>query len=146
MVVMSCGSIPLFVGINLELKLKLAPDISIPVHLLRLSISSLARSGEVLVGVDGEVGVFVGGKHGFENIPLGASTEDLKAFCESIGEITEVRVVKGKDSSKNKRFGFVTFKNVELAAKTIKELNNKVFRAAYEKAKKQEESSSSRNT
>ncbi|XP_057751151.1 heterogeneous nuclear ribonucleoprotein Q-like [Arachis stenosperma] len=70
--------------------------------------------------------------HGSEvyigDIPLDASTEDLKAFCESIGEVAEVRVMKGKDSSENKGFGFVTFKSVELASKTIKELNSKAFK------------------
>ncbi|KAK4286342.1 hypothetical protein QN277_002907 [Acacia crassicarpa] len=66
--------------------------------------------------------VYIGG------IPHDASGEDLKAFCESIGEVTEVRVMKGKDSAENKGFGFVTFKSVELASKAIEELHNKQFK------------------
>ncbi|KAI4334229.1 hypothetical protein L6164_018945 [Bauhinia variegata] len=66
--------------------------------------------------------VYVGG------IPHDASTEDLRAFCEPIGEVVEVRVMKGKDSGENKGFGFVAFRNVELASKAIDELNNKEFK------------------
>ncbi|KAE9620611.1 putative RNA recognition motif domain-containing protein [Lupinus albus] len=66
--------------------------------------------------------VYIGG------IPLDASNEDLKAFCEHIGEVTEVRIMKGKDASENKGFCFVTFRSVELASKAIEELNNKEFK------------------
>ncbi|XVF46918.1 hypothetical protein PTKIN_Ptkin03bG0067000 [Pterospermum kingtungense] len=66
--------------------------------------------------------VYIGG------IPHDASQEDLKGFCESIGEVTEVRIMKGKDSSENKGFAFVTFRSVELASKAIDELNNTEFK------------------
>lgn len=36
--------------------------------------------------------------------------------------------MKGKDSSENKGFCFVTFRNVELASKAIEELNNTQFK------------------
>jgi heterogeneous nuclear ribonucleoprotein R len=36
--------------------------------------------------------------------------------------------MKGKDSSENKGFAFVTYRNVELATKAIEELNNTVFK------------------
>lgn len=36
--------------------------------------------------------------------------------------------MKGKDSSENKGFGFVTFRNAELASKAIDELNNTEFK------------------
>lgn len=90
--------------------------------------------------------VYVGG------IPHDASEEDLKGFCESVGEVTEVgftdiykiislhdfckdkdydqillqqvRIMKGKNSSENKGFAFVTFRSVDLASKAIDELNN----------------------
>ncbi|PIN03866.1 Heterogeneous nuclear ribonucleoprotein R (RRM superfamily) [Handroanthus impetiginosus] len=52
------------------------------------------------------------------------SEDDLKRFCESIGEVTEVRIMKGKDSNENKGYAFVTFRTKELASKAIKELNN----------------------
>ncbi|OMO49542.1 hypothetical protein CCACVL1_30943 [Corchorus capsularis] len=66
--------------------------------------------------------VYIGG------IPHDLSQEDLKSFCESVGEVTEVRIMKGKDSSENKGFAFVTFTSVELASKAIDELNNAEFK------------------
>ncbi|XP_062083018.1 heterogeneous nuclear ribonucleoprotein Q-like [Humulus lupulus] len=66
--------------------------------------------------------VYVGG------IPHDASEEDLKHFCESVGEVVEVRIMKGKDSSENKGFAFVTFRNVEVASKAINDLNNTEFK------------------
>ncbi|KAH9699733.1 hypothetical protein KPL71_024486 [Citrus sinensis] len=66
--------------------------------------------------------VYIGG------IPHDASEHDLRDFCQSIGEVTEVRIMKGKDSSENKGFAFVTFRNVELASKAIDKLNNTEFK------------------
>ncbi|WOK99167.1 heterogeneous nuclear ribonucleoprotein R [Canna indica] len=66
--------------------------------------------------------IYVGG------IPLDASEENLRNFCESAGEVTEVRVMKAKDSSENKGYAFVTFKTKELAAKAIEALNNTEFK------------------
>ncbi|KAJ6840679.1 heterogeneous nuclear ribonucleoprotein R-like isoform X1 [Iris pallida] len=66
--------------------------------------------------------LYVGG------IPYDASEEDLKSFCESAGEVTEVRMMKGKDSSENKGYAFVTFKTKELASKAIKVLNGTEFK------------------
>ncbi|XP_076903610.1 heterogeneous nuclear ribonucleoprotein Q-like [Bidens hawaiensis] len=62
--------------------------------------------------------VYLGG------IPLDASEDDLKEFCESVGEVTEVRIMRGKDSSENKGYAFVTFRTKDLASTAIKELNN----------------------
>ncbi|KAJ7947999.1 Heterogeneous nuclear ribonucleoprotein like [Quillaja saponaria] len=66
--------------------------------------------------------VYIGG------IPHDALKEDLSSFCESIGEVTEVRVMKGKDSGEKKGFAFVTFRTVDLASKAIDELNNSEFK------------------
>lgn len=66
--------------------------------------------------------LYVGG------IPYDASEEDLKTFCESAGEVTEVRLMKEKDSSENKGYAFVTFKTKELASKAIKDLNGAEFK------------------
>ncbi|XP_011004100.1 PREDICTED: heterogeneous nuclear ribonucleoprotein R-like isoform X1 [Populus euphratica] len=66
--------------------------------------------------------VYLGG------IPPGASEWDLKEFCESIGEVTEVRIMKGKDSSESKGYAFVSFRTKELASKAIEELNNTEFK------------------
>ncbi|CAA0838857.1 RNA-binding (RRM/RBD/RNP motifs) family protein [Striga hermonthica] len=51
------------------------------------------------------------------------SVSDLRRFCESIGEVTEVRIMKGKDSKESKGYAFVTFRTKELASKAIKDLN-----------------------
>ncbi|GKU93819.1 hypothetical protein SLEP1_g7382 [Rubroshorea leprosula] len=66
--------------------------------------------------------VYIGG------IPHDVTEEDLKRFCESVGEVTEVRIMKGKNSNENKGFAFVTFRSVELASKAIDELNNIEFK------------------
>ncbi|XP_071931765.1 heterogeneous nuclear ribonucleoprotein Q-like isoform X1 [Coffea arabica] len=66
--------------------------------------------------------VYIGG------ISRDASEEELRGFCESIGEVTEVRIMKGKDSSEKKGYAFVTFKSVELATKAIRDLNNTEFK------------------
>ncbi|XP_024625701.1 heterogeneous nuclear ribonucleoprotein Q isoform X1 [Medicago truncatula] len=74
--------------------------------------------------------VYVGG------IPLDAKTEDLKEFCECIGEVVQVRIFKGKDASENRGFAFVTYRSIELASKAIKELNNTEFKAGKIKCSK----------
>ncbi|KAJ4840804.1 hypothetical protein Tsubulata_015062 [Turnera subulata] len=66
--------------------------------------------------------VYLGG------IPHDASEESLRAFCESIGEVVEVRIMKGKDSGEAKGYAFVTFRTKELASKAIEELNNTEFK------------------
>ncbi|RVX12023.1 Heterogeneous nuclear ribonucleoprotein Q [Vitis vinifera] len=62
--------------------------------------------------------VYLGG------IPNNASEEDLRGFCEPVGEVTEVRILKGKDSAETKGYAFVTFRTKELASKAMEELNN----------------------
>ncbi|KAI4373592.1 hypothetical protein MLD38_011703 [Melastoma candidum] len=66
--------------------------------------------------------VYIGG------IPHDAQEEELKTFCESIGEVVEVRIMKAKDSNENKGFAFVTFKNVELATEAMEKLNESEFK------------------
>lgn len=66
--------------------------------------------------------VYVGG------IPPDATEEELRSFCEPAGEVTEVRMMKGKDSSENKGYAFVTFRTRELAATAIEKLNNTEFK------------------
>jgi heterogeneous nuclear ribonucleoprotein R len=66
--------------------------------------------------------VYLGG------IPPDASEDDLKEFCESIGEVTEVRIMKGKESSGNKGYAFVSFRTKDMASSAIKDLNNTEFK------------------
>lgn len=62
--------------------------------------------------------VYLGG------ISKDTTEEDLRRFCQKIGEVTEVRIMKGKDSNENKGYAFVIFKGKELASKAIRDLNN----------------------
>lgn len=66
--------------------------------------------------------------HGSEVYVGGFSQEvsenDLRHFCESIGEVTEVRIMKGKGSNENKGYAFVTYRTKEMAAEAIRSLNN----------------------
>lgn len=58
--------------------------------------------------------VYIGG------ISSDVSNEDLRSFCETIGEVVEVRIISGKD----KVYAFVTFRTKELAKNAIEVLNN----------------------
>ncbi|KAE8700216.1 RNA-binding family protein isoform 2 [Hibiscus syriacus] len=80
------------------------------------------KHAELLVRPPHGSEVYIGG------IPHDASQEDLKGFCEFVGEVTEVQIMKGKDLSENKSFAVVTFRSVELASKAIDELNNVEFK------------------
>uniref|UniRef100_A0A803MXV0 RRM domain-containing protein n=1 Tax=Chenopodium quinoa TaxID=63459 RepID=A0A803MXV0_CHEQI len=65
--------------------------------------------------------------HGSEvyvgNIPQDATEEDLRGFCESIGEVVEVRIMKGKEPGENKGYAFVMFRTKEMASKAMEKLN-----------------------
>lgn len=39
--------------------------------------------------------------------------------------------MRSKDSNENKGFAFVTFRNVDMASKAIKDLNNTEFKVTY---------------
>lgn len=66
--------------------------------------------------------VYVGG------LPPDATETELRSLCETAGEVTEVRMMKSKDSSENKGYAFVTFRTKELAAASIEKLNNIEFK------------------
>ncbi len=55
-----------------------------------------------------------------------ATTDDtLKAFFESIGEVTSARVITDRDSGRSKGFGFVEFANEDDNQKAVDQLNGK---------------------
>ncbi|KAK8931406.1 Polyadenylate-binding protein 5 [Platanthera zijinensis] len=66
--------------------------------------------------------VYIGG------IPPDATEKELRSLCETAGEVTEVRMMKSKDSSGNKGYAFVTFRTKELAATSIEKLDNIEFK------------------
>ncbi|XP_078447170.1 RNA-binding (RRM/RBD/RNP motifs) family protein [Wolffia australiana] len=65
--------------------------------------------------------------HGSEvyigNIPQGVANNELQCFCERVGEVFEVRIMKEKDSAENRGYAFVTYRSKELALKAIKDLS-----------------------
>lgn len=65
--------------------------------------------------------VYLGG------IPHNASEEDLRDFCQSVGDVFEVRIIRGKESGETKVYAFVTFKTKEMASKAIEKLNKSKF-------------------
>ena len=55
-----------------------------------------------------------------------ATTDDsLKAFFETIGEVSSARVVTDRDTGRSKGFGFVEFADEASNQKAIDELNGK---------------------
>lgn len=55
-----------------------------------------------------------------------ATTDDsLKAFFETVGEVTSARVVTDRDTGRSKGFGFVEFADEASNQKAIDELNGK---------------------
>ncbi len=55
-----------------------------------------------------------------------ATTDDsLKAFFETIGEVTSARVVTDRDSGRSKGFGFVEFADEANNQKAVDDLNGK---------------------
>ena len=55
-----------------------------------------------------------------------ATTDDtLKAFFESIGEVTSARVITDRDSGRSKGFGFVEFASEDDNQKAVDQLNGK---------------------
>ena len=59
------------------------------------------------------------------NLPWTVDLEGLKKLFESYGEIEDVTVISDRDSGRSKGFGFVTFKDDEVAKKAIAEMNEK---------------------
>ncbi|KAK9156765.1 hypothetical protein Scep_003339 [Stephania cephalantha] len=94
----------------------------VPPHGSEVYIEESAKHAELLALPPHGSEVYIG------SIPQDTSEEDLKSFCQSVGEVTQVRIMKGKDSGENKGYAFVTFRTKELAAQAIEELNNKEFK------------------
>ncbi|KAL4369941.1 hypothetical protein AHAS_Ahas06G0016100 [Arachis hypogaea] len=66
--------------------------------------------------------VFIGG------LPRDANEDDLKALCEPMGDVLEVRLMKDKDTGENRGYAFVAFKTKEVAQKAIEDIHNKEFK------------------
>ncbi|CAI9097719.1 OLC1v1034192C1 [Oldenlandia corymbosa var. corymbosa] len=52
------------------------------------------------------------------------SEDELRSFCESAGEVTQIRIMKGRTSTENKGYAFITFRTKEMASKAMETLNN----------------------
>uniref|UniRef100_A0A0E0B7Y0 RRM domain-containing protein n=1 Tax=Oryza glumipatula TaxID=40148 RepID=A0A0E0B7Y0_9ORYZ len=63
--------------------------------------------------------VFIGG------LPRDTTEDDLHELCEAFGEISEVRLMKDKETKENKGFAFVTFTGKDGAQRAIEDLHDK---------------------
>lgn len=61
--------------------------------------------------------IFVG------NLNYAISEDDLKSIFEEFGELSSVKVIKDRFTSRSKGFGFVEMDNDEEAKKAIEQLN-----------------------
>ena len=61
--------------------------------------------------------IFVG------NLNYAVSEDDLKSIFEEFGELSSVKVIKDRFTSRSKGFGFVEMDNDEEAKKAIEQLN-----------------------
>jgi len=61
--------------------------------------------------------IFVG------NLNYAVSEDDLKSIFEEFGELSSVKVIKDRFTSRSKGFGFVEMDNDEDAKKAIEQLN-----------------------
>ncbi|KAJ4955278.1 hypothetical protein NE237_012061 [Protea cynaroides] len=66
--------------------------------------------------------VFIGG------LPREVTEDDLRDLCEPIGNISEIRLMKDKDTGESKGYAFITFKSKDLAQKAIEELHDREFK------------------
>ncbi|KAI3965140.1 hypothetical protein MKX01_023234 [Papaver californicum] len=66
--------------------------------------------------------VFIGG------LPRDVTEDDLRSLCEPIGEVTEVRLMKDKDTGENKGYAFITYKTKEFGQDAIEEFRDKEFK------------------
>ena len=62
------------------------------------------------------------------NIPFTATDEDLKNLFLTVGDVTEVKIVRYQDTGKSRGFGFVEMRTKELAEKAIEILNGKTLK------------------
>lgn len=59
------------------------------------------------------------------SLAYATTDEGLKAFFESVGEVSSARVVTDRDSGRSKGFGFVEYVNEDDNQKAIDQLNGK---------------------
>ena len=59
------------------------------------------------------------------NIPFSATEESLREFFESCGTITDLRLIKDRETGRSKGFAFVTFSSTD-------EMNNAIARNGEE--------------
>ncbi|KAH7512885.1 hypothetical protein FEM48_Zijuj12G0137700 [Ziziphus jujuba var. spinosa] len=62
-----------------------------------------------------------------KGFPFSTTDERLAEVFSQFGEITEVKIVKNKDSNKSKGFGFVTFTSESDAQKAKMEMNGQLL-------------------
>jgi len=61
------------------------------------------------------------------NIPYATTEEELKAFFEQAGAVSEAKIIRDRDTGRSKGFGFVTYSDEAALNEAIKSLNNADF-------------------
>ena len=59
------------------------------------------------------------------NLPYSAEEDELRAAFEPHGTVTDVRVVRDRDTGRSRGFGFVEFGSADEGNKAIEEMNGK---------------------
>ncbi len=59
------------------------------------------------------------------NLPFSFTDKELSELFSVYGELSEVSIIKDKQTDRSKGFGFVTFANEDDAKKAISEMNGK---------------------
>jgi RNA recognition motif-containing protein len=58
------------------------------------------------------------------NLSYDTTTDSLKEYFSSIGEITDAVVISDRETGRSKGFGFVTFSNDDQASQAVDQLND----------------------
>lgn len=61
------------------------------------------------------------------NLPYRTTEEEMKEFFGEAGTVTDVRIIRDKETNRSKGFGFVSFDSEEGVTKAIEVLNGKDF-------------------
>lgn len=61
------------------------------------------------------------------DLAIFCTEEDIRRTFSPYGEITEVKIIKSEETSRNLSYGFITFASVESAADALNSLNGQLL-------------------
>lgn len=62
-----------------------------------------------------------------KNLTFTTTEEQLQEKCQEFGTVTDVRIIKDRDTGRSRGFGFVTFSEDNSSNRAIQELNGYNF-------------------